>query len=98
MLPFSEFLDYDSFAVRLDELTFQRDPPKELAALLADISPDCVAAMRRRARHVALAVSRRVCGAEVFGDGRSGVPLLCTPHRTAAPHACTPMNAIKHDQ
>ena len=28
VLPFSEFLEYDAFAVRLDEHTFQRDPPK----------------------------------------------------------------------
>ena len=90
MLPFSEFLDYDSFAVRLDELTFQRDPPKELAALLADISPDCVTAMRRRARHVALAVSGRVCGAEVFGGGRSWCAPALHPPRS---HRCTPMNA-----
>mmetsp|Transcript_15525 Transcript_15525/g.27577 ORF Transcript_15525/g.27577 Transcript_15525/m.27577 type:complete len:513 (+) Transcript_15525:561-2099(+) len=54
VLPFSEFLEYDSFAIRLDEHTFGRDPPKELASLLDDISPDCITAMRRRARHVAL--------------------------------------------
>ena len=28
VLPFSEFLEYDSFALRLDEHTFQRNPPK----------------------------------------------------------------------
>jgi hypothetical protein len=55
VLPFSEFLDWDSFSVRLDEKMFMANPSKAIAALLKDVDPSCTLEMRRRARHVAVA-------------------------------------------
>mmetsp|Transcript_27293 Transcript_27293/g.61011 ORF Transcript_27293/g.61011 Transcript_27293/m.61011 type:complete len:310 (-) Transcript_27293:87-1016(-) len=53
VLPFSELLEWDAFSVRLDEVAFMADPAQALDSLVRDVSAECVASMRLRARHVA---------------------------------------------
>jgi len=54
VLPFSEFLEWDAFSVRMDEVEFMNDAEAAFKILVGTIDPLCAQAMRRRAQHVAL--------------------------------------------